>query len=142
MKKFKFTIRGNEYEVNIENIENNIAEIEVNGTNYTVELHTEMKTTKTPKLVRSMVPPPTRKEQKLPKTIGSKLNVVKSPLPGIILKILVSEGQEIKKGDNLMIMEAMKMENNVLSEKDGVIASIKVKEGDTVMQNDILFEIA
>lgn len=142
MKKFKFTIRGNEYDVHIEKIENNIAEIEVNGTNYTVELHSEVKASKTPKLVRSMVPPPSRKEQKLPKNIGSKANAVKSPLPGTIIKILVKEGQEVKKGDNLLIMEAMKMENNVLSEKEGVISSIKVKEGDTVLQNDILIEIA
>jgi biotin carboxyl carrier protein len=142
MKKFKFTIRGNDYEVNIDKFENNIAEIEVNGTSYTVELHSDVKTSKTPKLVRSVVPPPTRKEQKLTKNISAKSNSVKSPLPGTILKILIKEGQEVKKGDNLMIMEAMKMENNILSEKDGVISSIKVKEGDTVLQNDVLIEIA
>ena len=73
--------------------------------------------------------------------MSSKASQVKAPLPGNIFKILVKEGDEIKKGDNIMIMEAMKMENNVLAEKDGTIKSIKVSEGDAVLQNDILAEI-
>jgi biotin carboxyl carrier protein len=62
-------------------------------------------------------------------------------LPGNIFKILVSVGDEVKKGDKIIIMESMKMENNVLAEKDGTISSIRVKEGDAVLQNDLLAEI-
>jgi biotin carboxyl carrier protein len=87
------------------------------------------------------VPEPTRKEQKLTKNLTSKAYQVKSPLPGTIIKIDISEGQEIKKGQNILVMEAMKMENNVLCEKDGTIKSIKVKIGDNVLQNDVLVEI-
>ena len=141
MKKFKFTIRGNEYEVEINDFEGDIAKIEVNGTKYDVEVHQEqVKTTKTPTLVRSRVPVE-RKDSKIKKSVSSRAYPLVAPLPGSIFKILMSVGDEVKKGDTILIMEAMKMENNIQSEKDGVIASIKVKEGDTVLQNDVLVEI-
>ncbi|MEE4196015.1 MAG: biotin/lipoyl-containing protein [Bacteroidales bacterium] len=141
MKKFKFTIRGNDYEVEVKDYEDNIAIVEVNGTQYEVEIHQkELKTTKTPKLVRSSVPVD-RKDSKIKKTVSSRATSLKAPLPGNIFKILKKEGDEVKKGDTIMIMEAMKMENNIQSEKDGKITSIKVKEGDAVLQNDVLAEI-
>jgi len=142
MKKFKFTIRGNEYEVEIKEIDdNNIAKIEVNGTQYEVEVHQEkLKTTKTPTLVRQNVPVD-RKDSKIKKTVSSRAHALKAPLPGSIFKILKHVGDEVKKGETILIMEAMKMENNIQSEKDGTIVSMKVKEGDTVLQNDVLAEI-
>ncbi len=141
MKKFKFTIRGNEYDVEIKEIENDIARIEVNGTSYDVEIHREkVATTKTPTLVRPKVSVD-RKESKIKKTVSSRAYTLKAPLPGNIYKIIKHEGDEVKKGDNIMIMEAMKMENNIQSEKDGKIVSLKVKEGDAVLQNDVLAEI-
>lgn len=141
MKKFKFTIRGNEYEVEIKDFEDDIAKIEVNGTQYDVEIHQEqVKTTKTPTLVRSRVTVE-RKDSKIKKSVSSRAYSLKAPLPGSIFKIFMSVGDEVKKGDVVMIMEAMKMENNIQSEKDGKIVSIKVKEGDTVLQNDVLVEI-
>jgi biotin carboxyl carrier protein len=138
MKKFDFTIRGNRYKVEIKDIEDNIATLDVNGTSFEVEIHKEVKTAKTPKLVR--------KEVKLKPGEGlikksNKGNVVKSPLPGNIFKINVSVGDSVKKGDVLLIMEAMKMENNVLAEKDGSIKEIKVKEGEAVLQNDVLLTL-
>lgn len=142
MKNYKFTIRGHKYEVDIKSFEDNIAEIEVNGTAYQVEVHKEIKkAAKTPTLVRQRLPEPARKEQKLKKTINTSKYIVKAPLPGSILKLLINVGDTIKKGDKLLIMEAMKMENDVLSEKDGVVKSIAIKEGDSVLQNDILIEI-
>ncbi|MCG8412174.1 MAG: acetyl-CoA carboxylase biotin carboxyl carrier protein subunit [Bacteroidales bacterium] len=140
MKKFKFTIRGNEYDVEIKNYEGDIAKIEVNGTEYDVEVHQEVKTTKTPTLVRPRVPVE-RKDSKIKKSVSSRAYELKAPLPGNIFKILKNVGDEIKKGDTIMIMEAMKMENNIQSEKDGKIVNIKVKEGDAVLQNDVLVEI-
>ena len=140
MKKFKFTIRGNEYNVEIKNFEDDIAKIEVNGTKYEVEVHQEVKTTKTPTLVRQKVPIE-RKDSKIKKSISTSAYSLKAPLPGNIFKILKQEGDEVKKGETIMIMEAMKMENNIQSEKDGKIVSLKVKEGDAVLQNDVLAEI-
>jgi glutaconyl-CoA/methylmalonyl-CoA decarboxylase subunit gamma len=141
MKNYKFKIGGNNYEVDILTTEGNTIELEVNGTPYTVELQKELKTTKTPVLVRSNVPQPTRSESKIKKNISSSATPVKSPLPGIILNVLVKEGDEVKVGQKLVSMEAMKMENHVLAEKEGKVTSVKVKTGDSVLQNDTLLEI-
>ncbi len=141
MKNYKFTIRGHVYEVEILDIEENIAEIEVNGTHYKVEVHKELKNTKPPKLVRSKVPSPTRKESKITKDISTKAYKVVAPLPGTILQLFVKEGDTVNTGDKLLIMEAMKMENEVLAEKSGIIKSVHVSLNDSVLQNDLLIEI-
>ncbi len=141
MKKYKFTINGNVYETEIQSLDGNIIQMEVNGTAYSVEIDREIKTSKTPVLVRSGLPQPTRSESKIKKNISSSATPVKSPLPGIIINILVREGDEVKVGQKLLSMEAMKMENHVLAEKEGKISSIKVKAGDSVLQNDTLLEI-
>ncbi|OQY00092.1 MAG: acetyl-CoA carboxylase biotin carboxyl carrier protein subunit [Bacteroidetes bacterium 4572_128] len=138
MKNFKFKIRGHKYDVEIKNFEKNIAEIEVNGTVYKVEIDREVKNEiKTPRLVRSKI--------KNPKGAGkikkSGIATINAPLPGSIFKIFVKEGDTIAVGDKVLIMEAMKMENNIMSEKAGTIKSMKVAVGDTVLQNDILIEI-
>ncbi len=141
MKKYSFTINGNKYEVTLKDIEENVASIEVNGTPYNVEIHKEIKQTKTPKLVRQVVKTKPGEGQFVQKE-GSGGYSVDSPLPGSIFKVLVKEGDNVKKGDVLIIVEAMKMENNIMAEKDGVIQNIKVKEGDSVLQNDQLLVIA
>jgi glutaconyl-CoA/methylmalonyl-CoA decarboxylase subunit gamma len=142
MKKFKFTIRGDDFDVELVAREGNILKIEVNGTEYEVELHKEVVVSKTPILVRAEVPPPTKKETRITRTITKTTNVaVKSPLPGTIVSVLVNDGDPVKLGQKLLTMEAMKMENNVIAEKDGIVRSIKVKPGDSVLQNDVLLEI-
>lgn len=140
MKKYQFKIHGNEYEVNIKDIEDQTVELEVNGTPYTVEMKQEVKKTKTPKLVRSKTPPPSTKEHK-PLTRSGKLSTIKSPLPGKIFSIDVSEGDTVKKNDKLMVLEAMKMENNILSDVSGTVKSIKVEVGENVGQDAVLAEI-
>jgi biotin carboxyl carrier protein len=140
MKKFKFTIRGNDYEVEILKYEDNVAKVEVNGTQYAVEVRTEVKQSKTPVLVRQEVPAPTRSETKIKKTIGA--TQIKSPLPGNIMHVYVKTGDEVKKGDNLMVLEAMKMENNIQAEKDGQISAVKVHPGESVLEGDVLIEIS
>lgn len=136
MKKFKFKISGNEYGVHIKSIEDNLARIEVNGTPYEVEIEREVKPTKTPTLVRKVV----NKQENIEKKEGGSATPVKAPLPGKIMKINVKAGDIVKKGDVLLIMEAMKMENNVLASKDGVVESISVKSGDNVLEGDVLLE--
>ena len=70
--------------------------------------------------------------------LSSKVNDIKAPMPGMVLKILVSESQEIKKGDSVLILEAMKMENVLKSPGDGKIKSLNVKPGDKVEKNQVL----
>ncbi len=139
MKKYTFTIKGHQYEVDILNVEKDVVELEVNGTHYTVEMKREVKEPKTPKLMRPPMPAPSPQDANIARTDEGKLYPVKTPLPGTILKILARPGEAVRPGDTLLIMEAMKMENNIYAEKKGVVRIVKVKEGDTVLQNDVLF---
>ena len=147
MKKFKFTIDGASYSVNVKSVEGNQAEIEVNGKSYAVGLEQEVNTLKTPILVRKEVQtkPGENKITTIskPAAQGSKTNAnyIKAPLPGSIIRLVAKVGDTVKDGDLLLVMESMKMENNILSEKNGVIKSFKVEAGQAVMQDDILLEL-
>jgi biotin carboxyl carrier protein len=145
MKKFSFTINGNAYDLDIKNVEDNIAEVEVNGFSYTVEFDRVLETTKTPKLVRSEAVPSTditRSEQKTSSPAGPKgSGFIKSPLPGTILDIYVKVGDMVRTGDKLLTLEAMKMENIINSDKSGTIITVNYKKGDAVMEGDILIEV-
>lgn len=139
MKKFKFTINGNDYSVDVHGVEENLARLEVNGTPYNVELHRVVKSSKTPTLVRSAI-----KEQVIPeieKREGGSAHPILAPLPGAITKLEVGKGDIVEKGQLLLIMEAMKMENRVLADRAGVVENIRVQQGDVVLQGDIIMEI-
>lgn len=147
MKKFSFDINGSKYEVNVKKVEGDTAKLEVNGTPYTVKIHQEIKTTKTPILVRSEV-----SNADAPKVTGEKLTpvaevkrpsskTIKSPLPGSVFKVLVKPGDSFNEGDTLMILESMKMENNILAETNGTIVKVNAPEGKAVLQDEVLFEI-
>ncbi|MCF8381648.1 MAG: biotin/lipoyl-binding protein [Bacteroidales bacterium] len=139
MKSFKFLIHGTEFNVDVTGIEDNVATIEVNGTKYDVQIEQKLKQSKTPKLLRPVVSgapkPVIDKKEK-----GSS-SPVTAPLPGNIISIAVKAGDIIKKGQLLLVMEAMKMENQVLAEKEGVVESIKVEPGQGVLQGDVLLEL-
>ena len=75
------------------------------------------------------------------KMTEGKIFKVNAPLPGNILQVFVKVGDEVKKDDPLVLYEAMKMENTLLSEKDGIVKSIKVNTGDAVLQEDLLLEL-
>ena len=68
----------------------------------------------------------------------NKIQQIKAPMPGLVLSVLATEGSEVKKGDNLLVLEAMKMENMIKSPTDGVIKKIEIKQGDKVEKNEIL----
>jgi len=138
MKQFKFTIRGHDYDVEVLSLEGQVARVEVNGTKYKVEIHKEKKTSKTPTLVRKEVPK--TKDAHIIKRSASVFSV-KAPLPGTIMDVKVKAGDEVKKGSTLLIYEAMKMENKLLAEKDGMVKSMKVKAGDSILQGDVLLEM-
>jgi len=145
MKQFKFTINGNEYDVDVLNVEDNLAEVEVNGTKYNVSVDKEMQKVKTPKLVRPIEVPTTDVTPATAKTASPSApkggGTIKSPLPGIILDVYVKVGDVVKVGQHLIMLEAMKMENNIDSDKDGKIADIKVHRSDSVMEGDVLIVI-
>ena len=144
MKKFKFTIQGNTYEVEIQNIEDNFAEIEVNGSQYKVEIHREVKQpTKTPTLIRKTVEPSheTAEKKTHKPTEKVKAGAIKAPLPGTILQIKKKLGDEVKTGELILIMEAMKMENNISANRNGKINAMNVNVGDSVLEGDVLVEI-
>ena len=140
MKEFKFTISGNEYEVEILKLDGGLAKIEVNGTLYEVELHKKEETaSKTPILMRTPVPA-AKGAHKIKKSKEGPYKVM-APLPGNVLQVFVNVNDEVKKGDKLLLYEAMKMENTIVSEKSGRVKSIKVKVGDAVLQDDLLIEL-
>jgi biotin carboxyl carrier protein len=137
MKKYNFTIQGSNYEVEIKSVDDNLATIEVNGTRYDVEIQRPVSVSKTPILVRNPVKTPEFPKQS---SSGNFLQV-RTPLPGNILSISKGNGDSVKKGDAVLIYEAMKMENKILAERDGVIRNMKVTAGDIILQDQVLFEI-
>ena len=138
MKNYKFSISGNTYEVDIIEIDGELAKIEVNGTPYMVEIHRQVKHAKTPTLVRPVLREPQKGIEK--KEGGPKISV-KSPLPGIIVSVSVKPGDRVTKGQKLIIMEAMKMENEIKADSDGEIISVKVNPGQSVLQDEVLIEM-
>ena len=133
MKKFKFVIDGHKYEVSVNEIENNVAELEVNGTPFTVESEKEEKVT-----TRPVAKPAAATSAPAAAPATGSVKFIASPLPGSIVRVLVEAGQSVKKGDVLLTMESMKMENNILAEKDGKVTAIMVSAGQSVMQDDVL----
>ena len=142
-KEYKYTINGNQYEVTIGDIEGTVATINVNGEEYKVEWEPEAEPEKKKPVLGK---PAAASEASASEESASNANVntnnaVKAPLPGIITSIEVAVGDEVKAGDTLLVLEAMKMANNIESEKDGKIAAILVKPGQSVMEDDPLVVI-
>ena len=145
MKEYKYKINGNLYYVVIGDIEENIAHVEVNGTHYTVEMEKKPKAAPAPKpVVRPAAKPAAAPAAVAPvakPAAGGAKSGVKSPLPGVILDIKVNVGDEVKKGQTLIILEAMKMENSINADKDGKIAAINVSKGESVLEGTDLIII-
>ena len=149
-KEFSFKINGAEYKCAVEEIEAGLTEVTVNGKKYTVE--TEKPVAPAPKAAPKAAPaaapapaPAAPKVAPAPKAAPAAAAAgaqVKSPLPGSVVKVCVSEGQDVKKGDTLLILESMKMENPILAEQDGKVAQVAVAAGQTVMQDDLLVVLA
>lgn len=141
MKEYNYKIKGQPYNVKIEGIEGDIAKVEVNGIQFDVQLE---KPVAEPKPVVRAVAAPV-KTVEAPKAaqeaVAAGVTAVKAPLPGTINDIKVTVGQEVKKGQTVIVLEAMKMENNIDAERDGKIQAIKVAKGDTVMEGAILVTI-
>jgi biotin carboxyl carrier protein len=131
MKSFKYTINGNSYKVIINRIEDNIADVEVNGTPYKVEMNkpTTKQVVTINRPAQTNLPPIARLQAS-----PASPSALSSPLPGIILEIDCKVGDSVKKGQKVMALEAMKMENAINANRDGVIKEIKVNTGDSVLE--------
>ena len=132
MKEFKFTIDGKQYNAAVNELEDNFAEVTLNGKTYKVEIEKEQAPAVAARPAAASASTAAR---------PAGVMTIKSPLPGSIVKVLVKAGQAVKKGDVLLTMESMKMENNVCAEADGTVKSILVEPGKTVMQDDKLLEL-
>lgn len=138
MKTYKFKVNENGYTVNIKSQEDNIINLEVNGTNYEVVMKEDIKKTKTPTLVRAASKRPAEPLKVNPKS--SKTRIV-APIPGVVLSIDVKVGDTLKVGDRMLVLEAMKMENNIVCEKAGTITAINITTGQQVLQDEVMIEL-
>ena len=138
MKEYKLKINGNDYNVVINDVQESVASIEVNGSNYKVEFEKPIVKPTAIKVVKTATAAPAVSAA-APKPAAAPApsaggTTVSSPLPGVILEVCVKEGDTVKNGQKIMVLEAMKMENVVEATADGVIKSIKVNKGDSVME--------
>ena len=140
MKNYKLKINGNDYNVDINEVEGQDVKVTVNGTNYVVTVDKEMKQQKkavvsTPRPQASAAP---AAKSAAPAAAGAK---VTTPLPGTILDVFVNVGDTVKAGQTVVLLEAMKMENNIEADTAGTVKEVKVRKGDSVLEGDILVVI-
>lgn len=139
MKNYKLKINGNDYNVDINEVEGQEIKLDVNGTSYTVTVDQEIKQQR-----KAVVSSP--RPQVTPAAGGSvqKSNApaagskVTTPLPGTILDVFVNVGDTVKEGQTVVLLEAMKMENNIEADVAGTVKEVKVRKGDSVLEGDIL----
>jgi biotin carboxyl carrier protein len=129
MKQYKYQINGNRYEVSVETpaADGTIA-VTVNGETYSVVREPEPVVEKKKVVVKPVAAKPSAGGDEMQ-------DALRSPLPGTVIEILAKSGQQVKEGDTLIVLEAMKMNNNLTAEKDGVVKSILVAEGEAVKEN-------
>ncbi|MDR1341577.1 MAG: biotin/lipoyl-binding protein [Prevotellaceae bacterium] len=143
MNEFKIKINGNDYNVVINNVEENTIDVEVNGISYSVEMEKPLRSKKTaakpakPAVTRSVentVSAPTVQVAKPSEVSGGAGGAVKSPLPGVILEVFVKVGDIVKTGQKILVLEAMKMENTINSDREGKVVEVKVQKSDSVLE--------
>jgi biotin carboxyl carrier protein len=150
MKEYKLTINGNAYDVAIKEVESNSATVEVNGTPFNVEFDEPIVKATVPSIQVISAPAaapkqagaaPVQKVSAAPSaSVSGDEKKVVSPLPGVILSVKCKDGDSVKKGQCLMVLEAMKMENNIEAIMDGTV-SLKVSKGDSVLEGAVLATI-
>ena len=141
MKEYKYKINGNEYNVAIENIEGNIAHIQLNGVAYDVELPEQPKAAPAVKRVAVSDAPAAPKPARKAAPAAAGGHVIESPLPGVIKDIFVKVGQQVKADDVVCILEAMKMGNEIHAGVDGTVKSIEVSKEDSVLEGNTIMVI-
>ena len=151
MNKYQYKVQGVDYDVEIEEVEGNVAKVVVNGIRFDVELKQPINPTSTLKQVRVEAPKPVARPAiptaapaaapAAPAAPAGSGSPVKAPLPGTVTELKVNVGDTVKQGDVVLVLEAMKMQNNIESEYNGTVTSITVKQGETVMEGSVLLTI-
>ena len=142
-KEYKYTINGNQYEVTIGDIEGTVATVNVNGEEYKVEWEPEAEPEKKKPVLgkpAAAAAADSSAETASAANVNTN-NAVKAPLPGVITSIEVAVGDEVKAGDTVLVLEAMKMANNLEAEKGGKVTAVLVQQGQSVMEDDALVVI-
>lgn len=143
MKEYKLKINGNDYNVTIDEVVENTAKVEVNGTPFNVEFDQPVAVKKKPAVVINTGRPTTPAAQTVQVSKpaaagpagGTKVN---APLPGVVLSLNAKEGDAVKKGQCILILEAMKMENSIEAPCDGTLKQFTVQKGDSVLEGATL----
>ena len=156
MRKYSYTINGAAYDVRIDSIKNGVAKVNVNGLDFDVQNHGNLceEDLTAPSVSSENIPLQAVASGQKPQAASEPQGVstkgetapgagegILAPLPGVITKILVSAGQKVKKGDTILVLEAMKMENNIQAEHDGTVTAVCCKAGDSVMEGTTLVTI-
>ena len=149
MKKYQYKVQGVDYDVEIEEVEGNIAKVNVNGIPFEVELKQPINPTSSLNKVKVEAPKPVatapvEAHAAAPATTPAPAGAgtaIKSPLPGTITDVKVQVGDKVNAGDVVLVLEAMKMQNNIESETAGTVMSVNVKPGDSVLEGSVLLTI-
>lgn len=150
MKKYQYKVKGVDYDVEINEIDGNTAKVTVNGTPFEVEMKQPIVDSADhhhrPVHIERPQPAPVAEKTQAPRPATAQATgsgtPMKSPLPGTILSVEVKVGDTVKEGDTLLVLEAMKMQNNIEAEQGGTVKEILVKQGDTVLEGATLLIIA
>jgi len=152
MNKYQYKVQGNDYDVEIIEVTGNIAKVNVNGIPFEVEMNRPINPSTVQNHVKVHAPAATASAEKpapapqqapaqAPKGEGAGVKVT-APLPGTITEVKVKQGDAVKAGDTVVVLEAMKMQNNIEAESDGTVTLVLVNKGDTVMEGDALITIS
>ena len=148
MNKYQYTVQGVDYDVEIEEVEGNLAKVKVNGIPFEVELKQPINAARAitkPKVAAPQPAAPAPRPVAAPVAAapvsGGAGTPLKAPLPGTITSIAVKVGDKVNMGDTVLVLEAMKMQNNIEAEQSGTITSIAVNPGDSVMEGTVLLTI-
>lgn len=151
MNKYQYKVQGVDYDVEIVDVEGNIAKVSVNGIPFEVELkepikastmqkHTAVKPAAHVAPPAAPSPAPAAPAAQPSAAAGSGTKVT-APLPGTITDVKVKVGDAVKNGDTVVVLEAMKMQNNIEAECSGTVTSVLVNNGDTVLEGAVLITI-
>lgn len=143
MKEYKFKINGNDYNIAINSTTGNVADVTVNGVDYKVEIENEMPAVQAvPQAAAPAAKPAPTPVAAAPAPVVAKPagegRPVTSPLPGVIIEVSVKEGDTVAAGQKVAVLEAMKMENEIIAADDGVITSVCVQKGASVANGTVL----
>ena len=162
MSQYKFKINGKDFDVTVNSVEGKNASVTVNGVDYNVELESGLAPAPASASVGGVAPaaaaakapainaggaapsntPAAAEESSRPAQASGAGKKIVSPLPGVIIDVCVKEGDAVKRGQKIAVIEAMKMENDILAESDGTVTAIYVKKTDSVLEGADIASIA